>query len=101
MASLQAALDSHRNRPRRTAHLGEHVPRHLERDVLQRDGVDLVLTMSRAQLREVTAIDAVRWRPRAFTLKKIVRRARMASGLPMSGSRPGSVASPSGVGPPP
>jgi protein-tyrosine phosphatase len=55
-------------------HLGEHVPRHLERDVLRRDGVDLVLTMSRAQLREVTAIDASWW-PRAFTLKEIVRRA--------------------------
>jgi protein-tyrosine phosphatase len=58
--------------------IGKHVPRLLDRSILRRDGADLVLTMTRAHLREVVAID-VSWWPRAFTLKELVRRASQAS----------------------
>jgi protein-tyrosine phosphatase len=62
--------------------VGEHVPRHIDRDLLQHDGADLVLTMTRSHLREVVAIDATWW-SRAFTLKEIVRRAsEVAPGAP-------------------
>jgi len=57
--------------------LGEHVPRLVDRPTLERDGADLVLTMSRAQLREIVAIDPSWW-PRSFTLKELVRRASLA-----------------------
>jgi protein-tyrosine phosphatase len=54
--------------------LQAHVPRHLDREILHRDGADLVLTMTRAHLREVVGIDTAWW-PRTFTLKELARRA--------------------------
>jgi protein-tyrosine phosphatase len=53
-----------------------HIARHLDREILHRDGADLVLTMTRAHLREVVGID-MSWWPRTFTLKELVRRATM------------------------
>jgi protein-tyrosine phosphatase len=78
-ASFRAALDPNTVAAAADAglDLATHVPRHLGRDVLQHDGADLVLTMTRAHLREVVAIDASWW-PRAFTLKELVRRASAA-----------------------
>jgi protein-tyrosine phosphatase len=67
--------------------IGAHVPRVLDREILHGDGADLVLTMTRAHLREVVAIDASWW-PRAFTLKELVRRAsaepRRPTGEPLA-----------------
>jgi protein-tyrosine phosphatase len=54
--------------------VGDHVPRPVDRSIVARDGADLVLTMSRAHLREVVALDPASW-PRSFTLKELVRRA--------------------------
>ncbi len=51
-----------------------HASRQLGREILERDGADLVLTMTRAQLRDVIAFDPAWW-SRTFTLKEIVRRA--------------------------
>ena len=52
-----------------------HVPRHLDRDILRHEGADLVLTMTRAHLRAVVALDTSWW-SRTFTLKELARRAR-------------------------
>ncbi len=54
--------------------LSDHVPRHLDRQVLDDDGADLVVTMTREHLRTVVAIDQGAW-GRTFTLKEFVRRA--------------------------
>jgi protein-tyrosine phosphatase len=53
--------------------LSGHRSRRLDRQVLADDGADLVVTMSRAHLRAVVAIDAAAW-PRTFTLKELARR---------------------------
>lgn len=51
-----------------------HRPRLIDRDVLDRDGADLVLTLARAHLPRVVALDREAW-PRTFTLKELARRA--------------------------
>jgi protein-tyrosine phosphatase len=55
-----------------------HASRHLDAEVLRNDGTDLVLTMTRAQLREVVGLD-LSWWPRTFTLKELARRAECAA----------------------
>lgn len=54
--------------------LSGHTSRFLDREVLSTEGADLVLTMTRAHVRDVVGLDPASW-PRAFTLKEIVRRA--------------------------
>jgi protein-tyrosine phosphatase len=56
--------------------LGDHVARPLDREVLDRDGADLVLAMTREHLRYVVGLDVRAW-PRTFTLKELVRRAQV------------------------
>ena len=51
-----------------------HASRHLDRTIVQTDGADLVLTMTRAHLRDVIGVDPAAW-PRTFTLKELARRA--------------------------
>ena len=53
-----------------------HQPRLLDREVLETDGADLVLTLDRAHLRDVVALDIRAW-PRTFTLKELARRAAL------------------------
>lgn len=55
-----------------------HRPREIDRSIIRDDGADLVITMTRQQLRDVVATDRLAW-PRVFTLREIVRR---ASALP-------------------
>ena len=52
----------------------DHVARPLTRDILNTDGADLVLTMTREHLRYVVALDQSAW-SRSFTLKDLARRA--------------------------
>ena len=54
--------------------LGGHVGRSLHRTMLSTEGADLVVTMTREQLRAVVALDAGAW-DRTFTLKELARRA--------------------------
>lgn len=63
--------------------LGDHTSRTLDRDLLDRDGADLVVTMTREHLRDVVALDAGAW-PRTFTLKELARRA-IATEAPATG----------------
>lgn len=51
-----------------------HRSRVLDRDILTRDGADLVLTMTRGHLPAVVALDPGAW-TRTFTLKELARRA--------------------------
>lgn len=54
--------------------LGGHVSRTLDRSMLDTDGPDLVVTMTREHLRDVVSLDPGAW-PRTFTLKELARRA--------------------------
>ena len=54
--------------------LSDHRRRTLSGELVGTDGADLVLTMTRAQLRLVAALDAGAW-PRTFTLLELARRA--------------------------
>ena len=54
--------------------LCEHAPRQLTRQIIESDGADLVVTMTRDHLRNVVALDRRAW-PRTFTLRELVRRA--------------------------
>jgi protein-tyrosine phosphatase len=54
--------------------LGDHVSRPLSRELLDSDGADLVITMTREHLRHAIGINPDVW-PRTFTLKEVVRRA--------------------------
>ena len=54
--------------------ISAHRPRLIDRDVLGHDGADLVVTLARAHLLRVVAIDRRAW-PRTFTLKELARRA--------------------------
>ena len=54
--------------------LAAHGPRQLTRDIIERDGADLVIAMTRDHLRNVVALDRRAW-PRTFTLRELVRRA--------------------------
>lgn len=51
-----------------------HRPRVVTPEILRTDGADLVLTMTRQQLREVAVLEPAGV-PRTFTLKELVRRA--------------------------
>ena len=53
--------------------LADHRARQLTSSLLATDGADLVLVMTRAQLRQVVAVDTEAW-ARTFTLKELVRR---------------------------
>ena len=60
--------------------VAEHRPRRLTPAVLAEEGTDLVITMTRAHVREVVALDPSAW-ARTFTLKelaRLVRRERFA-----------------------
>jgi protein-tyrosine phosphatase len=54
-------------------HIGEHTPRQVSRDLVATDGADLVLTMTRAHLRDVAVMGSGVF-PRTFTLREAVRR---------------------------
>jgi protein-tyrosine phosphatase len=57
-----------------------HRPRRLTTAILAKEGADLVITMTRAHVREVVALDSSAWE-RTFTLKelaRLVRRERFA-----------------------
>ena len=54
--------------------LCRHAPRQLTREIIEDDGADLVVTMTRDHLRHVVALDRRAW-PRTFTLRELVRRA--------------------------
>ncbi len=53
--------------------VSDHQRRTLTKEVLDTDGSDLVITMTREQLRVVIGIDLSAW-PRTFTLKELARR---------------------------
>ena len=60
--------------------VAEHRPRRLTTAILAEEGTDLVITMTRAHVREVVALDPSAWE-RTFTLKelaRLVRRERFA-----------------------
>lgn len=57
--------------------LDGHQPRLVDRSIIRGDGADLIVTMTREQLRHVVATDRDAW-PRVFTLRELARR---ASGL--------------------
>ena len=71
-------LTVHRDTLRAAATLGidlsDHVPRTVERPLLNDDGADLIVAMTREHLRDVVALDPTVW-GRTFTLKELVRRA--------------------------
>jgi protein-tyrosine phosphatase len=56
--------------------LSDHRPRVLTRAVVNTEGADLVLTMTREQLRAVATLVPDAW-PRTFTLKEFARRSSM------------------------
>jgi protein-tyrosine phosphatase len=64
--------------------LAAHSPRQLTREIIERDGADLVLAMTRDHLRHVVALDRRAW-ARTFTLRELVRRAS-ADGDPSESS---------------
>jgi len=53
----------------------EHSPRRLTTAILAEEGADLVITMTRAHVREVVALDSSAWE-RTFTLKELARLVR-------------------------
>lgn len=53
----------------------EHRPRRLTTAILAQEGADLVITMTRAHVREVVALDSSAWE-RTFTLKELARLVR-------------------------
>ena len=53
----------------------EHHPRRLTTAILAQEGADLVITMTRAHVREVVALDSSAWE-RTFTLKELARLVR-------------------------
>lgn len=63
--------------------LGTHRRRRVDRAILATDGADLVIVMTRQQLRTVVGIDPAIW-SRAFTLKELSRRS-IASGPRIDG----------------
>ena len=55
--------------------IAEHRPRRLTTAILAQEGADLVITMTRAHVREVVALDPSAWE-RTFTLKELARLVR-------------------------
>ena len=55
-----------------------HVPRSMDADLLRTDGADLIVTMTREQLRDVATTDRRAW-GRCFTLREAVRRSAAAA----------------------
>jgi len=60
--------------------LSHHVPRLVTPEILERDGADLVLTMTREHLRTVVTLRTSVW-PRTFTLLELAHRCRQSSHL--------------------
>jgi protein-tyrosine phosphatase len=58
--------------------LTDHQRRTLTPDIIRTDGADLILTMTREQLRTVASLDPGAW-PRTFTLLELARRAGTAA----------------------
>ena len=56
--------------------ISTHRPRRLTRALMDDEGRDLIIGLSREHLREIVALDDDAWR-RTFTLKEIVRRCEM------------------------
>jgi len=56
----------------------DHIRRRVDRQLLQTEPPDLVLTMTRQHLRTVVGLDPTFW-PRTFTVKELARRARELS----------------------
>jgi protein-tyrosine phosphatase len=56
--------------------ISEHRPRMLTRSILDQDGADLVIGMTREHVREVVLLDSQAWE-RTFTLKELARRIRL------------------------
>lgn len=54
-----------------------HEPRAVDRHIVQTDGADLIIGMTREHVREVVAIDRTAW-TRTFTLRELVRRMTVA-----------------------
>lgn len=83
-SSVRARMDAHTvgAAGQRGVDLTGHRARHLDAEILHRDGADLVVTMTRSHLRDVVGIDPDAW-PRTFTLKELVRR---ATSMPPAGS---------------
>lgn len=59
--------------------ISSHRPRMITREILARETPDLVITVSRVELRHVATLDRTYW-GRAFTLKELVRRASSHAG---------------------
>jgi protein-tyrosine phosphatase len=57
--------------------LSDHVSRALTAEMLDTEGADLVIAMTREHLRHAVAMQPTAW-PRTFTLKELVRRASTA-----------------------
>jgi protein-tyrosine phosphatase len=57
--------------------LADHRPRRLSREIIERDGADLVITMTREHLRDVAVTHRNAF-ARTFTLPELVRRASAA-----------------------
>jgi protein-tyrosine phosphatase len=51
-----------------------HRPRAVTREMVETDGADLVVTMTREHVRTVAVLERAAW-PRTFTLRELVRRA--------------------------
>lgn len=58
--------------------LSGHRPRHVDRSIVESDGHDLIITMTRGHLRDVAAMERTAWK-RTFTLRELVRRASSRS----------------------
>lgn len=56
--------------------ISTHLPRALDREILERDGADLIITLTREHLRVVATYDRTAW-PRTFTFRELVRRASL------------------------
>lgn len=83
---LAAGRSPHdRGRCRAGVDLTDHERRTLTGELLGTDGADLILTMTREQLRLVATLDPSAW-PRTFTLLELARRAA-ASAPPSEGER--------------
>ncbi|CAN5448820.1 hypothetical protein BH10ACT2_BH10ACT2_21030 [soil metagenome] len=61
--------------------IASHVPRRLDQSIVDSEGADLIITMTRDHLRVVATVAPGALR-RAFTLRELVRRLAMSVGMP-------------------
>lgn len=67
--------------------VGDHQRRTLTREILNTDGHEVVIAMTRENLRAVIAVDRSAW-PRTFTLKELARRSvSLVGASPIEGFR--------------